>query len=453
MLKWLENFGESLGRFVPNPLSIAIGLSIFTFFISLVFGFSESPTLSESGQKLLLAWVQGIFQSDLMVFAMQMMLMLVLGHIIALSPIFDKSIEKALVYCNTSAKAAAILSFSAMLVSLFNWGLGLIFGAVFARKIGEMAFKNSIPINYPLIGAAGYSGLMLWHGGISGSSLTKAAEIGHLQSLHQYKDLIPSAIDFQKTVFSGFNISTNVVLLIIVPLLLYFIGSKLPSNLPKSAFQIQKNQILSKVNNISWAFDASKILAVSLLAGLFLLFVQVEEGASFYTPNNINLLLLSAAFSIHRNLEAFSMALQQAIQGVSGILIQFPIYFGILGMMQVSGLIAQLSEMMIAVSSENTFPFYVFASAAITNFFIPSGGGQWAIQGPILVDATLALGNDFAKTLLAFAYGDQLTNMLQPFWALPLLGITKLKAQQILPFTFLIFLAGFVVFSVALFLG
>ena len=107
------------------------------------------------------------------------MLMLVIGHVVALSKPIDSLIKKITVYCKNTAISAAIITFFTVFVALFNWGLGLIFGAIFARKVGEHAIKNKINLNYPLIGAAGYSGLMVWHGGISGSAPIKIAESGH----------------------------------------------------------------------------------------------------------------------------------------------------------------------------------------------------------------------------------------------------------------------------------
>src|SRR5699024_5452553 len=142
--------------------------------------------------------------------------------------------------------------------------------------------------------------------------------------------------------------------------------------------------------------------------------------------------------------------LQTAIGDVSGILIQFPFYFGILALMQTSGLINLVSEGITSVATAYTLPLYTFFSAGLVNFFVPSGGGQWAIQGPIILESVQQLNADLPKTILGMAYGDQLTNMLQPFWALPLLGITKLKPQQLLPYSFMVFLVGLVIFSLGL---
>ncbi|MCB0483225.1 MAG: TIGR00366 family protein, partial [Flavobacteriales bacterium] len=152
------------------------------------------------------------------------------------------------------------------------------------------------------------------------------------------------------------------------------------------------------------------------------------------------------ALLAHRHFEAFVGAIAQAIGGISGILIQFPLYFGIMGMLKGSGLIVLMSQAMGAWASDQTFAMITFFSSAFVNILVPSGGGQWAIQGPILVEAAMTQGLPLNKILLAFAYGDQLTNMLQPFWALPLLGITGLKAREILPWCLVLFACGLVVF-------
>ena len=164
------------------------------------------------------------------------------------------------------------------------------------------------------------------------------------------------------------------------------------------------------------------------------------------TPNYINLLLLAFGIIMHKTFINFLKAIDNAIIGSSGILIQFPLYFGIMGIINQSGLTLLMSNFFINISNEITFPIFTFLSAGIVNIFVPSGGGQWAIQGPIIVEAATQLGVSIPKSIMALAYGDQLTNMLQPFWALPLLGITGLKAKEILPYTLILFIAGFSIF-------
>ena len=134
----------------------------------------------------------------------------------------------------------------------------------------------------------------------------------------------------------------------------------------------------------------------------------------------------------------------------SGILIQFPLYFGIMGIMKYSGLVEIFSGFLMNISNETTFPLLTFFSAGLVNIFVPSGGGQWAVQGPIIVEAAENLGIPLGKAIMALAYGDQVTNMLQPFWALPLLGITGLKAKEIIPYTMFLMVIGVVIFVIGL---
>ena len=378
-----------------------------------------------------------------------MMLMLVLGHTLALSSFFDTLISWLVKPITTTAQAAAIVTFATIIVAFLNWGLGLIFGAILARKLGESFTKKQLPLNYPLIGAAGYVGLMVWHGGLSGSALTKVAEAGHLQAISKNASL-PEAIYYGDTVFSSMNISAFALLLVLIPLTFYYLGTRVKSQIPeiKTAFiHTKANKNLEGAEKIDQSSIFSKIiglLLVSLAGYLALSFEGPFLG--FITPNFIDFSLLTLCLLLHSNFTSFLSAVEDAIAGSSGILIQFPLYFGILALMQSGGLIELVSNWFIAVSNTTTLPLFTFFSAGLVNIFVPSGGGQWAIQGPIILEAATKLGVPLPKMILALAYGDQLTNMLQPFWALPLLSITGLKAKDILPYTLVLFLLGFAIF-------
>ena len=148
----------------------------------------------------------------------------------------------------------------------------------------------------------------------------------------------------------------------------------------------------------------------------------------------------------------FANAVGESISDISGILIQFPLYFGIMGMMTQSGMVNLISDAFISISNEVTLPIFTLFSAGLVNIFVPSGGGQWVVQGPIVIESALQLGVPLPKAIMALAYGDQITNMLQPFWALPLLGITKLKAKEILPYTLIAMVVASVIYVLALIL-
>jgi Short chain fatty acids transporter len=182
-MSFIKLYARWFKKILPSPFSIAVLLTvsvvILTTFIS-----------QKSIGLLMLDWQAGLWESSLLTFAFQMMLMLVLGHTLALSSFFDRVVAKLVVPISTSAQAAAVVTFTTILVAFINWGLALIFGALLARKVGEHFSRKNMPLNYPLIGAAGYVGLMVWHGGLSGSALTKVAESGHLQALAQ-NDMLP----------------------------------------------------------------------------------------------------------------------------------------------------------------------------------------------------------------------------------------------------------------------
>ncbi len=284
---------------------------------------------------------------------------------------------------------------------------------------------------------------MVWHGGISGSAPIKIAEEGHFLS-----EKI-GIISQSETIFSSMNITLSIFLIILLPLLMYWIGVRNKGTLIQLKSEDKKDEI--EINGAE-KLDHSKILTY-IFGGMILFYTFYKafilpENISLkvINPNYINLLLLGMAIVLHENFFNFLKAIDNAISGTSGILIQFPLYFGIMGIMEHSGMIHIISNFFVEISNEITFPIFTFISAGIVNIFVPSGGGQWIIQGPIIIDAATQLGANIPKSIMALVYGDQLTNMLQPFWALPLLGITGLKAKEILPYTIILLIAGSIIF-------
>ncbi len=201
--------------------------------------------------------------------------------------------------------------------------------------------------------------------------------------------------------------------------------------------------------------DSSRILAI-LFGSIIVCVAFYQYGNDVFhlkiTPNFLNFFMLGLGIVLHGTLKNFANAVGESISDISGILIQFPLYFGIMGMMTQSGMVNLISDAFISISNEVTLPIFTFFSAGLVNIFVPSGGGQWVVQGPIVIESALQLGVPLPKAIMALAYGDQITNMLQPFWALPLLGITKLKAKEILPYTLITMIVASVIYILALIL-
>lgn len=400
-------------------------------------------------------WQSGLWKPNLLAFAFQMMLMLVLGHVLALSEFVTNLIFVIIKPIKNTAQAAALVTLATIVVALMNWGLGLIFGAILARKLGEKFSAEGRAINYPLIAAGGYVGLMVWHGGWSGSALAKVAEQGHLQEMANNSSL-PNAITYVNTVLSPMNLTASISLLIFIPGIYYLIGRKDAGSITKIAkteVVIQAPDKLLGAEKLEHHRGLSAIIGWLFMAlAAYTIFTYTGPSLGFVTPNFINFSLLGLGFILHKNINSFLLAVNDAIKGASGILLQFPLYFGILALLQAGGLIEMISNGFIAIADDKTMPILTFLSAGLVNIFVPSGGGQWAIQGPIIIEAATKLEVPLNKMIMALAYGDQLTNMLQPFWALPLLSITGLKAKDILPYTLILFLMGLVIFGLVLLL-
>lgn len=439
-------------RYLPSPFTIAVLLTVLTIALALIF--TENTSDKNHLAAVLSYWENGIWNNGLLVFAYQMMLILVLGHVLVLSKPMEWLILGITKLVKNTSNAAVLVALPTMLVSFFNWGLGLIFGAILARKVGEYAQANNIPINYPLIGASGYVGLMVWHGGISGSAPIKVSEAGHLKNLLEgisnveLLGQLPETISTSLTVFSYWNLVLFAIVALSIAITVYYLGKRVsPSsvNLKEYRFKSVEKENLEGAEKLDYSKIAATCFGVLILIAFLLQYLPALKTLNI-TPNMLNFFMLGLAILLHGSFKSFLVAVEEAIGDTAGILIQFPLYFGIMGIMGSSGMINSISDFFVSISTTVTLPIFTFLSAGLVNIFVPSGGGQWAVQGPLVLESAMQLGVPLPKAVMALAYGDQVTNMLQPFWALPLLGITKLKAKEILPYTLIFMLIGSLVY-------
>ena len=430
-------------RLLPSPFSIALILT----FISMLLAFTLTPYTSfyQQSEHILLAWQKGFW--ELLDFAMQMMLMLILGYVLALSKPINRFIQILTKNIHSSGQAILLVAISSIIISLLNWGLGLIWGAIMVRKIGEEVSRKNIPIHYPLLGTAGYSGLMVWHGGLSGSAPLKVAEAHHF--LIDKIGVIP----ISETLLSPMNLFVTIALIVILPLSLFFLNKNLKQKtielIPKPSLKTDTS--LQKHFQVDHSTVFLRAFSVLVMLSIAVVIIQ-QKSPNIITINFINFTLLALALWFHKTVYYFLQAINTAIKDASGILIQFPIYAGIMGIMKYTDLSDIFTQTFVHLSTASTFPIYTFISAGIVNIFVPSGGGQWIVQGPIIVETAQQLSIPIHKAIMALAYGDELTNMVQPFWALPLLGITGLKAKDIFPYTLFLMLIGIIIFMTSLLL-
>ncbi|HEX7343960.1 MAG TPA: TIGR00366 family protein [bacterium] len=409
---------------VPDPFIFALLLTLVT----LILGVALTPN---SPASMVNHWMTGFW--ELLTFGMQMTLILVTGGVLAQSPPVRKLIDRVAGWPKSGGAAVMLVAFAALSTALINWGLGLIVGALMARETARSLKARGIPHHYPLIGAAGFTGLLIWHGGLSGSAPLTVATPGHF--LESQIGIIPVTA----TLFSSLNIIVMSALLICVPLILYFMlpPQRAWSAIPEAACKMEMQAKPEAPRGFLSRLEQSRLitLIIAIMALSYIVTSFWHKGLAGLNLDSMNLSFLFLGFFFYMNPLRYMQAVSQSVSGAAGIILQFPFYAGIMGMMQQSGLVHVVSNALTSISSVGLFHLFAFISAGVVNQFVPSGGGQWAVQGPVLVEAAHSLGASIPRTVMALAYGDQWTNMIQPFWALPLLAITGLQARQIVGYT------------------
>ncbi|WP_289030331.1 TIGR00366 family protein [uncultured Algoriphagus sp.] len=426
------------GLTFPSPFDIVLFLTVFVFAGALILSLKNGNYFLSSIQQTVFSWKDGFF--SLLEFTLQMMIILVFGYSLALAKPVHSFLKKISKIPNTSLQAVLFTALITMGAGLLNWGFGLVVGALLARFVSLAMEEKSIACNSALLASAGYLGMAVWHGGLSGSATLKVAEQDHFLS-----DTI-GQVTVDRTIFSLENLLITGGLVVVFLFILLWLNSKnQTAEKPKYSHPLRPipvGSFLSKGMIVGFLF---------LLVFISLIWSESGSGLGFLNLNLVNFLLFGFTLFVYRDLNRFSEAVGEGIKSATDIFIQFPFYAGILGMVTQSGMIDLLASLFIDNANSGLLGVFTLFSAAIVNLLIPSGGGQWAVQGPIIMQASQALGIDPAKSILAFAYGDQISNLLQPFWALPLLAITGIKASQLIRYTAWLFLGGFLYLMFCLF--
>ncbi len=430
-------------KYLPEPFIFAI---ILTFVAILV----AMPVCHQSIVEVVTNWGGGVW--NLLGFSMQMALVLVTGATLAAAPLIKKGISRLASMPKTPAGAIALVTGISAMACWLNWGFGLIVGAIFAKEIAKK-LKN---VDYRLLIASAYSGFVVWHAGISGSiPLKMASDVNEL--VKDTNGVITSVIPIGNTILDWHNI----IMVVIVTLALVVINSLMhpktgivaidPALLQEDAVETHEN---ASQKNPAMKLENSRLLSALLaLLGLSFLIISLFFKHKAFDLGSVILLFLFLGIVLHKTPIAYVRAFAKSVGGAAGILLQFPFYAGIMGIITGVGesgicLGTVVSEAFVNISTSTTYPIYTFLCAAILNMFVPSGGGHWAIQAPIMFAAGEALNVDHGLTGMAIAWGDAWTNLIQPFWALPALAIAKLNAKDIMGFCLIdLVVSGIIIIS------
>lgn len=434
-------FVTLLQRYLPDPFIFAIVLTFVVFLFVM-------PSTGQGPMQVVNAWAGGFW--NLLSFSMQMAMVVVTGHAMASAPAFKRKLSMLAGVAKTPGQAIILVTVISAMACWVNWGFGLVVGAIFAREIAARV-KG---VDYRLLIASAYSGFLFWHGGLSGSIPLSIAGGKNIEAVTN--GAVTAAIPTSETVFSAMNLTILAVMLVTIPLL-----NRLMHPSPQDTITIDAELLKETVvevpdkANMTPAERLENSRLLSLLLGVmgfsYIIYYFVTNGFAL-NLNIVNFTFLFSAVLLHGTPKSLLNSISQGARNCSGILLQFPFYAGIMGMMTATGdsgasLAGVISQGFVSISNETTFPLFTFLSAGIVNFFVPSGGGQWAVQAPIMMPAGAALGVDAAKTAMAIAWGDAWTNMIQPFWALPALAIAGLGAKDVMGYCLMALIGSGVIIS------
>ncbi|MBI3184367.1 MAG: short-chain fatty acid transporter [Myxococcales bacterium] len=466
----LVRIAEALGRFsaryVPSAFSIAILLTVFTFVLAVSWGGA-----SVSGA--LKGWGDGFW--ELLTFSMQMALVMFTGYLLALSRPVKRLLEWVASLAKTPRFAVLLMAFASMALAYLNWGLSIVASAMLVRYVA----RRQPEVDYRLLVACAYFGLgATWHSGLSASAPLLVATPKHF--LEAKMGVVP----IDQTLFSAFNLVLVAVVVValtalawamhppkersvrIDPSLLAKLESAEAPEPPKVrtvAGWLDNAWLLNALfglGALSWllrhltvsamapeqaaelsaAWDASRLSDYFRLLAFEGVPSLLQGGWRHININTVNFLFLAAAVVLHRTPSALIKASEEAASVLSGIVLQFPLYAGIYGIFKSTGLTEKIGQLFVSLCTAKSFPAVVYWYSGVVNYFVPSGGSKWAIEAPYLLEAAKGLGVPPQKVVLAYAWGDMATDLIQPFWALPLLSVAKLEFKDILGFLLLTFL-------------
>ncbi len=472
-----EKFADWAMRYMPDPYVFVIVLTALAFLAALPLQLQSGDVSTTLGAvtSIFDAWYGGVW--TFLTFMAQFAVILMTGDAIAKSPAVTRLLERIAGVPRSRAQAVAFTSFVAMVGALISWGLGLIVGAVMARQVTYQAQKRGTKLHYPLVAAAGYTGLMIWHSGLTSSSGLFMASLTEEDT--EFLQYAPNGIPVTETIGSLANLTTVALLLLVIPVVMAALHPRdddeirgLPDSVveemtPSDGVAADGGTATADpveptaTERLSPADRLNGSVGLTLLIAIFPAYYFVNswflsgDGLAGLSLNSINAFFLFCAIVLWKTPEGIVEQMEDSVENVSGILFQFPFYAGISGIVTGTALGLTIADFFASVSTPLTWPVLGLISTGLVNFLVPSGGGQWAAQGPILLETTQQLGMPASTAVILEMMGDQLTNMIQPFWALPLLALADLRARDIIGYSTVAMLVGFVIMATTLtvFLG
>jgi short-chain fatty acids transporter len=400
----------------------------------------------------LAAWIQGTAVPDLVryfgegfwsliPFTMQMAIIIIGGYVVASSPPVYGLIRRLSRLPRTARTAVAFVAFFSMATSLVSWGLSLIFSGILAREI----VKNVRGIDYRAIGAAAYLGTgTVWALGLSSSAaLVMATPSALPAALLKISGVIP----LSQTIYTWQSVSTAAILMVSSVVVAY-LSAPATSTKTAESFGVTSGLEMPRLEErktpAEWLEYAPALsIIVGVIGVAYLAQVLAERGPmAALDLNTYNLLFLMAGLLLHWRPRSFIRAVNDAVPATAGVLIQFPFYGGIFGIITMSAISRELAHFFVQFSSTSTYPVLVSIYSGILGMFVPSGGSKWIIEAPYVLQAAKDLHVNLGWVVQIYNTAEALPNLVNPFWMLPLLGILKARARDLIGFGLLYLLVN-----------
>ena len=422
----VQKFGEAIAdrveRWMPSPFVFAI---LLTYVAAIAAFISEGSSPVE----VALAWYGGFW--NLLTFAMQMVIILVTGTVVAYHPSVRGGIQRLVQLPSNGRQAVVLVGIGSMLVGWISWGLGLIFGAILAREMGKAAHRSGMAVHYPLLAVAGYLGMSLtWGWGLSSSAGLLQATDGNIFMVQGIIDRVVPATEW---VFHPYPLTLTVLSILYGSLMLWLLAPPDQNARGIEQFvdlsdEVTEAELLhegaaaapeagvtaSAADSPADRIDNSKVLGgVLAVTGLILFgYAFMTQGLGALNLNVFNFGFLVIGMLLYSSPARYQREFNDAVRGSAGVILQFPFYAGIIGIMTGTGLVDTMTEALLSIATQDTFAVVAWMTGGVLNLFVPSAGGEWAIVGGPMLLAAQELAVPYGQTIAAYAVGDAHTNLL-----------------------------------------
>jgi short-chain fatty acids transporter len=454
-LQWLTEKAIVLTRrYMPAPYLFALMLTFLAGILAIV-------VTHTSLQKVTGYWYAGIW--EILAFTAQMVLMLMCGHALVDAPVVKRALDWFSSLPKNERQAGVLIFLGCWAAALFNWGFCLVVAGVLVREMP----KRLPTVSKGYLAAAGYTGFAVWASGLSSSIALVSATPGSPMNI--IEQMAHRTIPLQQTLWTPYNIFGVVGMGVLIPLLFWRIhlpktettgnlepsrdregavlSSRLPNGLPDGMVtpvaEIKRTPA-ERIEQSPW------ITALLVLMALGYLYFKISSGTFSMDLNMMIFFLLVIGWILHGTPIRYMRAFHEAGKAAGPLMLAYPMYGGILGLIRDTGLADWFAQLFVSFSTAHTLPFWSYISSNVITLFVPSGGGHWAVQGPIMVKAALRLNASLPKTAMAVAFGEQTANLVQPFWALPIVSIGGLSVREMMGYCLLALGIAFPLFAIAL---